>query len=163
MVVEENVNLATKDLDGLVNDLLAVLPLRQVGGEESALLAELLDTLLGPFGILLLLWKIGDEGVGSFMCEEDSTSPADTRVSAGNDGVQPLQLADTLVLLAATVWCWDTVKLGLNGHLGVLAREVLVADRDLMTWKVSDANPNEALRRHKLTLLELALVSHFCG
>jgi hypothetical protein len=28
---------------------------------------------------------------------------------------------------------------------------------------MSDTGPNEALKQHKLTLLELALVSHFCG
>lgn len=134
-VVKEDVD-AAHLLERLVDDLLAVVPARQVGGEKVALAAVRLHDALRLLRVLLLVGEVDDEGVGAFQGEQDGGGPADARVAARDDGLLALQLAGGLVLLVPAVVSGQRVVLGLYGQLALLPREVLVGYGDGVSFIV---------------------------
>ena len=169
-VVEEDVDLAAKGLDSLINQLLAVPPVAKIGRDQVALLTVGLDSPLGFLGILFLFGEIGDERVGSLHGKEDGGGAANTRVTSGDESLLALELASSTVLLALAVGGRNLIPQRLRvGHLGLLAREVLVGDRDLVAYSREDGcvrgchvdDASSQCPWKKLTRLELSLVSHF--
>jgi hypothetical protein len=59
------------DLHVLLNSLLGVVKVLQVGGETVGLAACLLDVLDGPVGVLLLVREIADGDVRTLASHED--------------------------------------------------------------------------------------------
>lgn len=127
MVVDKNVN-TTHGLDGLVDNLFAVLLWLQVNGKSIAFLAFLLDHLLGLLGVLLFLGQVGDEAVSTLHGKQDSDRATNPRVSARDDGLLALELAGGLVLLGTTFRSRQLVDFGQGVELGLEARNLLMLD-----------------------------------
>jgi hypothetical protein len=133
MVVYQDVY-ATHLLDSLLNDLLAVLAVLQVGRVCVALLSLLLDQLDGLLRIVLLLGQVGDEAVGALHREEDGHGASNARVATCDDGLLALELACSLVEFAATVSGGEVVDLWRRVHDGLPSGDFLVLYLGLMAY-----------------------------
>lgn len=126
-VVEQDVDRA-KLVHGLVNHLIAVLLLPEVGWEGVALAAVLLDLLLGLLRILLLFLQVRNQHVGALHGEENGSAATDARVTAGDDGLAALELAGGLIELGSAIPGGNLIVEGLRLEVGLTAREWLVLD-----------------------------------
>jgi len=125
-VIHQDVDL-THRLQRLVNDLLAVLPLRQVRREQVALAALLLDQPLRLLRVALLLRQVHDEAVGALHGVEHSGGTSDAAVTARDDGFLAFELAGSFVELLAAIFGGNVVVLGRGTlHLGLQPRRLLL-------------------------------------
>lgn len=130
VVVEQDVDSAEL-VHGLVDDLVAVLLLSQVGREEVALAAVFLDLLLGLLCVLLLVLQVRDQYIGTLHGEENGRAAADARVTSGDDSLAALELAGGLVELGSAIPGRNLIVERLRLEIGLTARERLVLDLGL--------------------------------
>lgn len=131
VVVEQDVDGAHL-LQCLLDRLLAVVLVFEVGREEIALLTVFLHVALRLLGILLLFWQIDDEAVCTLHGEENSSCLANATVAARDQSLLALELAGGSVQLVASIFGWDLFGCWLRVELLLQAWCVLSTDRDLM-------------------------------
>ena len=103
MVVEHDVDLPEL-LQGCVHNLLAILLLGQIKGEQFASPSVFLGFLLSLLSIALLFRQVRDKTVSTFHGEEDGGSTANAGVTTGDNGGPILQLSGSLVDLVAAIF-----------------------------------------------------------
>jgi hypothetical protein len=139
-VVDQDVDPAEL-ANGFVYNLLAVLLRLDIRRVQTAGLSVLFYATLGLLGVLLFLWQVVDENVGTFETEEDGNGTSDSRISASDEGFLSLELASRLVLLVATILGWEVGVLRVWAlHLRLESRLALVRDWDLMALRASSVS-----------------------
>lgn len=120
-------------LKSLVDELLAVLLLPNVGGEQIAFPSMLFDELLGLLGICLLLGQVCNDAISSLHSVHDRYGSANAGVSSRDDGLFALELAGSFVGLISAVFRGNFRIHRIRAlHVALLARLGLVLDGDLM-------------------------------
>jgi hypothetical protein len=133
MVVDKNVN-ATHLLDCLVNHLLAVLAVRQIGCVCVACLTLLFDELDSLLGVFFLLRQVRDEAVCAFHGVEDSDGASDAGIAAGDERFLALELASGFVEFTAPIGGGKVVDLWGRVQDGLPSWDLLVLDFGLVAW-----------------------------
>jgi hypothetical protein len=133
MVIDKNVN-AAHLLDCLVNHLLAVLAVRQVGRVGVACLALLFNELDGLLCVFFFLGQVRDEAVSAFHGVEHGDGAADAGVAARDERFLALELAGGFVEFTASVGGGEMVDLWGRVEDSLPSWDLLVLNFGLVTW-----------------------------
>ena len=166
-IVDDDVDLAHLG-EGLLNNLLAVLLLGDVGRKQVAFSSVLLDLLLCFLGVAVFVGEVVDQNICALHGVENSNGTADTRVPSGNDSLFALKLAGCFVGLIAAIFGGQ-----LSGgrrrafHFRLETWLLLVLDGDLMAWFNISEGVKLGLGEHALFELRVrasgGLDCIFCG